>query len=158
MNPASEARRLLTQVRKQDWPHTLRQTFAELNRRMAQDEFAPLFADLVAAWVYDGGSRIIPPDEFMRLATEKPWMAEVEAEEAAKRAVEEEAKVAAIDARRAIQEATKGPLADPSLAHIQAQLDWILLVLKERLGVELNSPAEQVNIASGDEFTEDSEK
>lgn len=124
------ARRLLNDVSPRDWPPGLIATIVALERGgIQQDGYASRIADIVQAWVWEGADAPLEAFATLKLLDEKPWIAEMEVEEAARRAVEM-AKRAEMDAARAevakiTINATPIEVAAAIMA-LQKQMDWLI--------------------------------
>lgn len=130
MNVEQVARTYVSQRNKREtWPPGLTRTMVEAVDRFDQDEIGGVYLNIITAWVYAGADRALLPDELFALLTDKPWLADIEAEESQKQAAAAAVRDAAREAKRSMGRG------EGSIEHLQQQLDWILLVLREKFGL-----------------------
>jgi hypothetical protein len=126
---------LLKTFPRTDWPDGLIATFQAVDARLEQSAYAPLFADIVRAWVWSGADAPLTFDEAFRLAQTRPWVAEMEAGEAAKRAAEQAKRDEAERARGDVGKLPATPTSEElaaAVAALQKQVDWLIEKVEAR--------------------------
>jgi len=118
--------------RPETWPEGLKQTMIAAARAWGADGIGEVYADIIAAWVWQGADGIVLPDDMRSLVESKPWVAAREAEEAAAKA-DQAATLVAIGAARdgvlALSDSPTNEELKVALANLQAQIDWIVSTL-----------------------------
>jgi hypothetical protein len=128
-------RDLLKIFPRTDWPDGLIATFQAVDARLEQSAYAPLFADIVRAWVWSGAERALPFDEAFTLAQTRPWIAEMEADEAARKAAEQMKRDEAEQARGDVGKLLPTPTVEELAAVVgalQKQVDWLMEKVEAR--------------------------